>query len=571
LVNATVAEEIRGALMLARGVGGWTWRKLALPWRHALAMRPATPERLLISPQDIRTSDPTVAADIYEGYYAFAGKIVNAHGRSPFEISPPSRAWAAALASFGWLRHLRAADTALARANARALVDDFLTQSGRNRALPVRDPRVVARRLMAWLSQSPMLLEGADRVFYRRFMRALGRDAAVLQAALGDRLQAEDRIFALIALAELALCSEGLATLQKRYVKLLADELTRQILPDGGHRSRNPQTLVNLLLDLLPLRQIFAARGVVAPPALLNAIDRMLPMLRLLRLDDGSLALFNGMGATQPHVLATVHAYDDPRAVAPTNAPHSGYQRLAAGGAALVMETGAAPEPEFSCRAHAGQLSFEFCSDGQRFVGNCGSPNESRADMRAAARATAAHSTLVLADTSSSRFAPATGPLSWLGERILSGPARVTVTREDSAEGPALRASHDGYVARFARIHERTLRIATDGGALWGTDRLEPVGERRPGQALDYAVRFHLHPAVRAQKADDGQGVWLWLPDGAVWLFRAAGAAAEIEPSIFFAAPDGARGAEQIVLQANAELTPGVEWSFERISPSSAG
>ncbi len=38
-----------------------------------------------------------------------------------------SAAWARALAGFGWLRHLRAADTAVARANARALVDDFLT------------------------------------------------------------------------------------------------------------------------------------------------------------------------------------------------------------------------------------------------------------------------------------------------------------------------------------------------------------------------------------------------------------------------------------------------------------
>ena len=41
----------------------------------------------------------------------------------------------------------------------------------------------------------------------------------------------------------------------------LAAELERQILPDGGHSSRNPSILVELLLDLLPLRQCFAARG----------------------------------------------------------------------------------------------------------------------------------------------------------------------------------------------------------------------------------------------------------------------------------------------------------------------
>jgi len=59
--------------------------------------------------------------------FCFRRKIINAHGRSPFELEPVSAAWARALAGFGWLRHLRAADTAVARANARALVDDFLS------------------------------------------------------------------------------------------------------------------------------------------------------------------------------------------------------------------------------------------------------------------------------------------------------------------------------------------------------------------------------------------------------------------------------------------------------------
>ena len=81
--------------------------------------------------------------------------------------------------------------------------------------------------------------------------------------------------------------------------KRLSDELERQILPDGGHISRNPGALIELLLDLLPLRQAFTARNVAPPPALLNAIDRMMPMLRFFRHGDGNFALFNGMGPTR--------------------------------------------------------------------------------------------------------------------------------------------------------------------------------------------------------------------------------------------------------------------------------
>src|SRR5712691_2007514 len=77
-------------------------------WRFASAGT----DRLLIAPQDLRTADPTRASEIYAGRFAFAGKVVICDGRSPFEIEPPSDEWSDQLLGFGWLRHLRAAESA---------------------------------------------------------------------------------------------------------------------------------------------------------------------------------------------------------------------------------------------------------------------------------------------------------------------------------------------------------------------------------------------------------------------------------------------------------------------------
>src|SRR5204862_5055907 len=140
----------------------------------------------------------------------------------------------------------------------------------------------------------------------------------------------------------------------------LGDELARQILPDGGHISRNPGALVELLADLLPLRQAFSARNIPPPSALLNAIDRMMPMLRFFRHGDGNFALFNGMGPTPTDLLTTVLAYDDARGTPVSNAPHSGYQRVEAGGTLILMDTGRPPALAASQEAHAGCLSFEL-------------------------------------------------------------------------------------------------------------------------------------------------------------------------------------------------------------------
>src|SRR5260370_706027 len=81
---------------------------------------PGRTDRLIIAPHDLRTADAPRAAEIYAGRFVFAGKIVTCHGRSIFDLEPPSEDWEVALLGFGWLRHLRAADTALTREIGRA-------------------------------------------------------------------------------------------------------------------------------------------------------------------------------------------------------------------------------------------------------------------------------------------------------------------------------------------------------------------------------------------------------------------------------------------------------------------
>jgi uncharacterized heparinase superfamily protein len=564
VAGAILKDRLHVAGLLAARGASALWRLSMAPWRLMTGLRQRPPERLLIAPQDIRTSDPTLAADIYAGYFAFGGKIVNAHGRSPFELEPRSEAWARALSSFSWLRHLRAADTAIAKANARALVEDFLTASGKPGHGPAWEPRTAARRLLSWLSQSPIILHGADRVFYRRFMKSIGRTEQFLERKLAEGLAGEDRLIVAVALVELGLCAEGAGKLLQRSTRLLAEELQRQILPDGGHVSRNPQILIDLLLDLLPLRQTYAARGVQPPSQLLNAIDRMMPMLRLFRHGDGTLALFNGMGVTPPEQLATVLAYDDVRARALTNAPHSGYQRLEMQDAIVIVDAGRPPPPIFSTRAHAGCASFEFSVGAQRLVLNCGSPDANRAAAQEAARMTAAHSTLVVDDTSSCRFAFHVGLRKWLGDEIVSGPDPVDVERRDEASGSTLVIQHNGYEPSFGLIHQRRLALHRDGKWLDGADRMRASGPAGSMERRPFALRFHIHPNVRLKRVREGHAVLCVLPNGRRWLFETLWMA-EIEESIFFAAPDGPRACAQIVIEGETEDDLEIAWSFRQL------
>ena len=203
-------------------------------------------------------------------------------------------------------------------------------------------PDILARRIISWLSQAPLMLHDADEQFYRRFLRSLQRQVRYLRHTAREARDGVPRMQALVALTYAALCMAGQARHLRNAVKHLVAELERQILPDGGHISRNPGALIELLLDLLPLRQAFAARNIAPPPQLNNAIDRMMPMLRFFRHGDGNFAHFNGMGPTQPDLIATILAYDDARGAPLANAPHSGYQRVEAKDLLVLMDTGAA-------------------------------------------------------------------------------------------------------------------------------------------------------------------------------------------------------------------------------------
>ncbi len=528
----------------------------------------------MLAPQDLRTSDPTVAGDIYAGLFVFAGRAVSTGGRSPFDVLPPSRGWADALYGFGWLRHLREAGTALARSNARALTDDFLSRRWARGHRALQTP-ALARRTIAFLTHSPFLLDGADFAFYQRFLRAIGRSVRRLEGDLHHAPQPLDRLRAAIALSYASLCCEGLEPLIRKTTRALSHELDGQILPDGGHVSRSPRILVDLLLDLLPLRQTFASRGLEAPESLVRAIDRMLPHLRLLRHGDGTLGHFNGAGPIPPGRVATLLMYDSVRGKAMRRAPHSGYERLEAGDTVVIVDAGGAPPPEAAAEAHAGCLSFEMSSGSARLVINCGAPRNAEGEARLAARSTAAHSTATIAATSSGRFLLRQGwwleraLASWLIRRLdqalIQGPRQVPSERDDRSGESVFTARHDGYRRRFGLDHERRLKLAADGTRLEGEDRV--LKTDAPLGSDDVVLRFHLDPGVKASRPHDRGAVLLTLPNREEWRFAADEVEPGLEESVFFAASGGFRRTTQIVLAFQARSTPAVHWRFERITP----
>jgi len=542
---------------------GWRrfLRRLALGRFSAFRFAGFTPERLIVAPTDLRAVDGFVAEEILQGRYPLGGRALDTEGDSPFEIDLPSRVFATKLHSFGWLRHLRAVRDEAGFIKLRQIIDDWLATHGRSIGGISWEADVVAQRIIAWLSHSPVVLRNAERGFYRRFLKSLAFQVRYLRHIAKTVPDGEARLRVRIALAMASVSMPASTSVIRKAARSLDLELDRQILPDGGHFSRNPLAGLELLLDLLPLRQTYVNLGHDLPSRLIPCIDRMYPALRFFRHQSGELALFNGATSVLAHELASVLRYDETAGEPFRSLPHMSFERLSLGETAIIMDTGRPLSVDLSRAAHAGYLSFEMSSGRNRFIVNSGAPKFAGERFRQLARATAAHSTVTVNDTSSCRFSKSL----FLGPIVTDGPSRVVCERKDEpGRIESVRASHDGYLAAFGLIHERDVGILNGGRLIRGRDRLSRADGRDPKAADAVAVaRFHIHPAIGMRRHGESE-VYLSAPDGEAWLFACRDGELAIEEDVFFADPSGARASSQITISFPVASQPEIQWTLTR-------
>jgi uncharacterized heparinase superfamily protein len=257
-----------------------------------------------------------------------------------------------------------------------------------------------------------------------------------------------------------------------------------------------------------------------------------------------------------------------------------GYLRLVAGRAILVADMSPPPPQRSLHGPHASTLAFTLSDGPQPLIIACGGPfgpGPAGAEalplppeLAEGLRATAAHTTLVIADTNSTRLKSG-------GARRPGGVEEVTTSCRSDPQGHWVEARHDGYRKRFGVDHLRRLWLGPDGADLRGEDFLLPAasGLRRLNApaAEPVAIRFHIAAGATTVPAADGQGLFIRLGTAkapVAWSFRAnlpPGARLAVEPSLSVGWDGQVRATEQIVIHADtAVLRGGIGWALRRQS-----
>jgi len=129
----------------------------------------------------------------------------------------------------------------------------------------------------------------------------------------------------------------------------------------------------------------------------------------------------------------------------------------------------------------------------------------------------------------------------------------------------------------FGVSHARQFLIAPNGLLISSEDKLSaPGGLKSPDGDLIggfYAIRFHLHPSVRAELAADGQSALLKLKNGETWKISSNAPETRIEESFFLADARGPQPTSQVVLGgAMGEASEvRIVWNIERMAEGGGG
>ncbi|MEN2494157.1 MAG: FtsZ-localized protein C [Hyphomicrobiaceae bacterium hypho_1] len=536
-------------------------------YRWAIAEPEA--EHLLLVPRELRALDASFVSEIRQGMFGLGGTVASMGDSSIFDIKPPNPIWDRNLHGFSWLRHLSGIYSATTTLVARRLIEEWLERFHRWEGLAWQ-PEVVGRRIFSWIANADFLLQGCTPEFYDKFLDSLSIQMKFLSVSWFRASAGLPRLSAVTGLTLGDFCIDGRQELLKKSEYYLALEIERQFYKDGGHISRNPDFVVEALLDLIPLRSCYQSYGRSLPKNISEAIPRMLRFVQFMRLGDGNLAHFHGAGASSFHTLSMLSTYADNNQFLKSDlynlADNSGYVRLTGGDTVLIFDGSKPPPLQFAANATSCCLSFEFSVGAYPMLVNGGTPSETKREWLARSRSTASHNTLVLGAQSSSEIINHKALLKLIGNAPLRLPKKVLISVECNDKASILDSQHDGYLSRLGLLHKRQLKLSSSGYWLEGIDQIISAEQTiLPPRDISFSIHFHLHPMARCLPETSSVMLEISLPNNSLWRFTAHGATLSLEESIYYADLIGPTSSQQIVLRGSCFNNKTVRWRLEKL------
>ncbi|MBD5830618.1 alginate lyase family protein [Janibacter melonis] len=259
------------------------------------------------------------------------------------------------------------------------------------------------------------------------------------------------------------------------------NEISRQVLRDGGHEERSPSYHAQVLLDVIDLRDLARAMGETAAADSFSELAAAMTAW-LCSMSPGDVLPAVNDGFPPSHeVLDLLLPGDRPPAPTVTVLGHSGYARVKTGEWEHLLDVGPIGPPHNPGHGHADSLSFLSWYSGVPVLVDTGTSTYDAGTQRAYERSTRAHNTVEVGSRDSSEV--------WKSFRVGRRATASLDSLDVMGDRVTVSASHDGYQVSHQVSVCRTWDLGPEG--LQITDRLQG---RDVDDKTTVLTHLHLHP-----------------------------------------------------------------------------
>ena len=390
------------------------------------------------------------------------------------------------------------------------------------------DTSTISARVISWILNIDIILNNSTFDFRRNFLRCIIAQTNHLKRNIRFEKDYAKKIVILTSIILSGLVFKEYEDNYKLGIRELELLVKNFFDNEGFPLTRNPDDLFFFSKYLILCREVIKDSQKYVPEFLEDIVEKNIFCLNFIKTPNGQLPLFNGSRITD---LNQIEKYLNNGKKKKSNKPIGGLLKIEHGTHLIYLDIGKPPQKKFSKCYQSGPLSLEYFIDGLKIISNSGFGSNISNKAETLSRLTACQSTLVLNDTSVTRFEKNDLIKKVFGNTIQNSFKFYDLETKNENGLLGCSTTNNGYEKEFGCSHTRKVYIDKVNDCLKGTDH---ILKKKDGYPVRYNFRFHINPQLTAVKTMGGNGALIQISRNKSLLFTIKDEEIEIERSIFF-------------------------------------
>ena len=381
-----------------------------------------------------------------------------------------------------------------------------------------------AKRIISWLSNHQLSYNESNEEYRSVFDYMIQKQTNHLINEIKNSKNLEDKIIGCSAIILTGLCYK----IDKKYLIFglgFLNKIIKNLLDNEGFiKSRNIKQQVFFLKYFILIKEWFKESQVEIPDLVEETIYYFGKAYAYFWQNTQVSLLFNGNNISNNenfdnYLKRLGYKFKN------EDKDYGGYTILRDKKICLAMDTGSSPDFKYSKDYQSGALSFEIVSNGKKLISNCGYYNKVNQKLNKLSKSSAAHSTLIIDDSSSCKFVKGRG--SWVLKTGLRISQKKIIFEKNYWK---ITACHDGYLKNYNSIHERNIEFYPKQMTFVGNDK---ILKKKIDKNYKFEIRFHLQPNIKLMKTQDNKSILIELDDEG-WKFTCNNYEINIDNGLYF-------------------------------------